>query len=177
MKRLTAIVTVFFLFQSMVIAGGDPGASTKSGGSFASKIQPQPYLGVSIGNVDLDGASDDDTGFKLFGGAYLNKNFGVEVGYADLGEYDGTEVDGFYIAAVGKYPVNNKIDVIGKLGFMRWSAETSGFSDEDGTDPMIGIGATYKINNKMKILVDYHQVEVDDSDNDMFAIGVQFKLK
>lgn len=176
MKRLTAIVTVFFLFQSMVIAGGDPGASTKSGGSFGSKLQPKPYFGVSIGNVELDSFSNDDTGFKLFGGAYLNKNFGVEAGYADLGEYGSTEVDGFYIAAVGKYPVNNKIDVIGKLGFMRWSSEAP-IGDDDGTDPLIGIGATYKINNKMKILVDYHQVEVDNNDNDMFAIGVQFKLK
>src|SRR4051812_7372985 len=93
------------------------------------------YVGVNAGKakqrISVDGvgsASDDDTGYKVYGGLAINKNFGFEIGYADLGKIGGSVNDGVtaisasakaeaaYIAATGTYPINEKFAIFGKAG-------------------------------------------------------------
>lgn len=174
MKKFISVLAVFFLIQTMqVIAGGDPGRTT----SAKSSMDLKPYVGASIGQVDIDGFEDDgETSFTLYGGAYINKHFGVEAGYGDFGDFDGTEVDGFYIAAVAKYPVANKVEIFGRLGVLSWNAD-HGSSETDGSDTLFGVGVAYQVNKQMKVVLDYNTVEVDNDDADMFAIGVQYNIK
>lgn len=56
----------------------------------------QGFFGVSYGAVNTEGASpytntiDEDTsaGYRIYGGKMFDNNFGLELGYYDLGKYD-----------------------------------------------------------------------------------------
>ena len=70
-----------------------------------------------------------DTGYKLFGGYKLNKNFAVEGGYFDLGKFGFTattvpagtlngniRLKGLNLDAVGILPFNEKFSAFGRAG-------------------------------------------------------------
>src|SRR5450830_1849591 len=72
---------------------------------------------------------DRDTGYKLFGGYKLNKNFAVEGGYFDLGKFGFTattvpagtlsgniKLRGLNLDAVGILPITEKFSVFGRVG-------------------------------------------------------------
>ncbi len=183
MKKLMTIAIAFFVISSaQVFAGGADGAG----------FEPKPYAGISLGSNSFDDgtglADDSDTGFKIFGGLNLNKNFAVEAGYANLGEYTETltglnatlDTSAFYLAAVGKMPINDKITLQGKLGFASWDLDVNvpgfGGGSADGVDPMFGIGAAIKINDKASVVVDFTRFDLDGVDMDSFSVGIQFSL-
>ena len=121
---------------------------------FAQAEESNWYGGASIGQsrAKIDDAritarllsqgftssvADDDrhTSYKLFGGYQLNKNFALEAGYFDLGQfgYSATAYDpitnlpvgtktgkiklkGFNFDVLGSMPVANKFSVLGRLG-------------------------------------------------------------
>ncbi len=147
--------------------------------ALSPSVFAQGYVGIGFGqaSADIDAApivgvppmvDDEDTSFKIFGGAMLNQNFGLEVGYADFGEMsvtwddgvdyikDAAEASAFYAAAIGMLPINEQAGLFAKFGFARWDLdlqETSsipgvgGSLSESGTDPMFGIGAQFAVNN------------------------------
>lgn len=172
------ILFVCFLFSMQLIAVGD--SDTGMG----------TYFGMSVGNVDVDefnnvATDDDDTGYSIYGGFDVNRYFGIELGYADLGEYNvgpfadnqfvNTEGSAVYVAAVGKYPFTDKFEFIGKLGYAFWDVE-SGIRDEDGSDFMYGLGAAFKINKNASIIADYTVYDINGDDAEVIAIGVKFNM-
>ncbi|HSS66877.1 MAG TPA: outer membrane beta-barrel protein, partial [Gammaproteobacteria bacterium] len=104
----------------------------------------------AIGATSCD---DSDVGFKVFGGFKFNQYFAAEAGYADLGEVSASapgvtataEVDGFQVAAVGSYPIE-QVSLLAKVGIYAWDGEIStnvGNFDDDGTDIMFGLGGAF----------------------------------
>lgn len=171
------------------------------------------YGGVSFGqskadiNCDLDvtcSADDKDTGWKLLFGNQFTKNFGVEFGYVDLGEFkvngidtvDGTvdtkyAASGFNLAAVGSMPVSNAISLIGKLGLFRWDLDASGTSSilgsastsKSGTDLMYGIGASIGMGKNTDVRVEWEVFKdigdkdvTGESDIDLLSVGLVFRF-
>src|SRR5665647_1208689 len=72
---------------------------------------------------------DRDTGYKLYGGYQLNKNFALEGGYFDLGKFGFTattvpagtlngniRLKGLNLDAVGILPFNEKFSAFGRAG-------------------------------------------------------------
>lgn len=194
MKKLTMVLVVFFLIQSMhVFAGGD----SRRGHASAEE---KGYWGFSLGRAESDdytdiGFSDDDSAFGLYGGININRNFAIEFGMVNLGEYEGViqlqtygisqyseDIFGVYFAAVGKVRVSNKIDLIGKLGFMGWTADQYvvgvGEGELNETSAMFSLGATFKINRKTSVVADYtaySEVGIAEVDINVFSLGLQFK--
>lgn len=101
------------------------------------------------------------SGRKLFGGIRVHKYAAVEVSYMDMGEMTKTidmsritaESKGTNLSIVGIYPVGDyqadsfNLEFFGKLGLLRWDTmiinHASGTSsDDDGTAPSYGIGAS-----------------------------------
>ncbi|MBW8720568.1 MAG: outer membrane beta-barrel protein [Polaromonas sp.] len=86
------------------------------------------YLGLNIGQSDFsvpNGAgafpSDNkDTSYNIYGGSYFNNNFGVELGYTDFGKMNRgggqTEAEGINLSLVGRLPLSNSFNLLGKLG-------------------------------------------------------------
>ncbi|MGB5397380.1 MAG: porin family protein [Gammaproteobacteria bacterium] len=118
----------------------------------------QIYFGGGIGLNDAD-FGDDATGFQLFAGIPLpvkmNKGtLSAEIGYMDSGDFEQTvpffgtvtaDAKGFWGTAVVSFPLQDNIDVLGRLGL--------DIGDDDGL--MFGAGVGFKIAEKMDVRVEY----------------------
>ena len=135
------------------------------------------YAGVGVGQAKAPGACDtgsipgvtitsctnNDTGWKLFGGYQFTVNWGAEVAYADFGRplratatVLGVPVSvvgkakGWQLAGVGTYPINDQFSIFGKVGAFRSDVTVSAAGGGVGvslsgnhTDFTYGIGATW----------------------------------
>lgn len=172
-----------------------------------AQVQPDrgPYAGGSIGQSTADcdvsgipGVSCDekDTAWKIFGGYQINRNFGVELGYTDLGEVSATgagvrinlETTAWELVGVGSFPVADRFSLYGKLGFYRAenkvSSNIAGISgDKTTTDLTFGVGVRYDFTRSMGVRAEwqrYSKVEapsgLGDSDIDVLSIGLVVKF-
>jgi len=132
----------------------------------ANAADSQFYAGGGLGfaksNVDesdsdIDDTDDSDLGFKLFGGYRINDSISAEVFYADLGEISqsgsfrsskiGVNIDIKSFGAFGVYShsLSDILDVFGKLGLQRWTANATlsqeGADSVDDDDDGIGVVA------------------------------------
>ena len=102
-------------------------------------------LGIGYSKVKIDDATltvpgataftrskdESDTGFKFFGGYQFNQNWGLELGYVDLGKFNAQvnvtapvvgsataniKASGIFLDLVGTAPLQNNFSVYGKLG-------------------------------------------------------------
>ena len=163
------------------------------------------YAGVSLGQSSASDActgisgpgvscDDKDTAFKIFGGYQVNRNFGVELGYTDLGKASASgggvnasiESTAFELVGVGSFPINNQFSVYGKLGF--YHAETKlksniGVSDsETNTDLTYGLGVQYNFTGNLGVRGEWQRYssvgggDIGDSDVDVLSVGLVYKF-
>jgi OOP family OmpA-OmpF porin len=149
--------------------------------------------GVSGPGVSCD---DTDTAFKIFGGYQVNANFGVELGYVDLGEVSAShpvfgsgkiEAKGIELVGVLAFPINQQFSVFGKLGVFRWDVDASGFGSpsesETGTDVTFGFGAKYNFTKNFGLRLEWQRYnDVGDEnttgkdDVDYFGASIIYKF-
>lgn len=175
------------------------------------------YIGAGVGHASVDvdevmseldvvrrfatsfhsSKNDSDTSYKLFGGYKYNKNFAVEAGYADFGQFEarasgntgGTsfsakgmmDSNAFFVDAVGILPLNDSFSVFGKAGLAyahtkaKYSETVASLAySESGSDdefvPKLGIGAEYNITKLVAVRAEYeHYFNVGDK----FKTGVE----
>jgi OmpA-OmpF porin, OOP family len=164
------------------------------------------YIGVNISHAtqklsaDAGGSlKETDTGYKLYGGTQLTKNFGVEVGYVDLGDGDTSASDGIntvsisakpkslYLAAVGTLPLNEQLSLFAKAGVSanrtKVTVTFNGTSDSDTekkTTAMFGVGASYNFTKNFSLVGEYENfgdVIKDDGVRlkaDMLSLGIRY---
>jgi OmpA-OmpF porin, OOP family len=166
----------------------------------------QGYIGIAAGQANnsfdipagLTGSTDGKkSAYKIYGGATFTPNWGVELGYADLGNPSVTVTSGaisatvngrvssFYVAGTGTLPVNEQFSLTGKLGvaFNRGSASATvgGVtvnSSGNKTSLMAGIGAAYHFNKNLAATVDFDDFGKTSSDSraNMWSIGLRYKF-
>lgn len=136
-----------------------------------AEIYPYIGLSVGISAADEECEDDapyydtqcegNASGRKLFGGIRVHKYAAVEVSYMDMGEMAKTidmtritaESKGTNISIVGIYPVGDyqadsfNLEFFAKLGLLQWDVmvinnSSGASSDDDGTAPSYGIGAS-----------------------------------
>ena len=168
----------------------------------ASSASAQVYVGASIGestaNLDCSGTTNcktSDTAYKFTGGYSFSPVWAVEASYFDLGKIKGTvdgynvaiKTSGFDIAAVAKSQLSADWSMFGKLGVASVKAEddvTSGFGSgslsKTSTQPVLGFGVLYKMNQNLNLRADIDTRKVktiDSSQGDYnvtnFSLGVQ----
>lgn len=95
--------------------------------------------------VDIDGLSKDADGFALGGSFELTENFFMFASYADLSaKVAGFNVDetDYSVGAGYAWSVSDKMDLYGKLAWVRAEGDALGFSvDEDGFAVGVGLRA------------------------------------
>jgi OOP family OmpA-OmpF porin len=86
------------------------------------------YFGLNIGQSDFSlpngtggfPSDNKDTSYNIYGGSYFNNNFGLELGYTDFGKANRaggqTEAQGINLSLVGRLPLSNSFNLLGKLG-------------------------------------------------------------
>lgn len=165
------------------------------------------YVGGNIGQsrakIDdarirplLPGAAinDDNKGnaFKLFGGYQFNRNFALEGGYFNLGEFGYTansaptlaatlsgkiKLQGLNLDAVGMLPLDDKFSVFGRLGLQYAQAKDTFTSTGAAPTPAnpnpsksalnykAGVGAQYDFNPSLGMRVEAERYRIDDAIN------------
>jgi OOP family OmpA-OmpF porin len=156
-------------------------------------------VGGSVGQskikVDCTGftCDDTDTAFRIFGGYNFNKNFGAELGYADLGKVTVSapgisgdiKATAWDIMAVGTLPLADKFALYGKLGWYFADSKASGSiggGSESNNDLTYAIGGQYNFNKNLGLRLEWQQYKSVGGDNsngdvDVMSIGVVYKFK
>ena len=158
------------------------------------------YIGGAFGQAQIDGTcsgapagvtcDDKDSAWRIFGGYQLNRNFALEIGYANLGEAKASgfgitatqEVSAFDVVAVGSIPVADAFSVYGKLGFYSGQAETRNnfgvVSDDSGGGVTFGFGVRYDFTRNLGVRAEWQRyAEVgDDIDVNLVTLGVLFRF-
>ena len=152
--------------------------------------------------------SDDNrsNAFKLFGGYQFNKNFAVEAGYFNLGEFGfmattvpaGTlsgkiKIQGLNVDAVGMLPLDNKFSVFGRLG-LQYAQAKDNFSST-GAVPVLsnanpsknalnykaGLGVQYDFNQSLGMRLEAERYRINDAvgnngDINMYSVGLVYRF-
>ena len=88
-------------------------AAALCAGFAAPPAAAQMYLGLGAGAARTD---THQTSYKLYGGYQFSPNWGLELGYNDLGRYLGARSESWTLAGTGTLPVTNNWSLLGKLG-------------------------------------------------------------
>ncbi|WP_286796535.1 porin family protein [Psychrobacter sp. UBA6291] len=147
----------------------------------------QPYVGVKVGQFDLDvDGADDPTAYGVYGGYNFDPNFGIEAEYvgSDDADYYNGDIDAKSYGAYGTYRYqfpNTGLYAKGKLGVAKtkvegnYLVEDSGrktFSDSD-TSLAGGVGLGYSVNPDFSVEAEYDKL---GSDADLMTIGAHLKF-
>lgn len=156
--------------------------------AFSASAQERAfYAGAGVGQsfVDEGNYDDEDTALSVFGGYQLNRYLGLETGYVDFGKIEpegsGTALEGdsAYLTAVGTLPISDKFLAYAKAGVHRWNVDKEmpsliGNNDDSGTDPTYGVGAQYRLTDRVALRGEYSRFEMEDLDVDLAQVQVRF---
>ncbi|MFO7787122.1 MAG: porin family protein [Halospina sp.] len=149
----------------------------------ASGDYEYPYSGIGGGTASLADACDDQgsgcddeaTAFRVYSGARLLSNFGVEVGYTqsedfELNDTSGTELSlrGLDVTGLVHLALGSRADVFAKAGGFFWDSELEDGSatvDETGVSLRTGVGAQIGVTEHLYIRADYDYIPNVDYSN------------
>ena len=147
----------------------------------------QPYVGVKVGQFDLDvDGADKPTAYGVYGGYNFDPNFGIEAEYvgSDDADYYNGDIDAKSYGAYGTYRYqfpNTGLYAKGKLGvakteiegnYLVKDAERKSISQSD-TSLAGGIGLGYSVNPNFSVEAEYDKL---GSDADLMTVGAQLKF-
>lgn len=159
------------------------------------------YFGADLGNstYKAGGVSESATGFRLYAGMHINDNLSVEGAWLNQGDSEqsytdpwgsGTEtvsLDGLQFSVLGKMPVQDNMDLFGRVGMYMWNASyediyngsTWATADDDGSDIFFGLGMDYKISENMAVRAEYDIIAVEaftvDVDANRLSVGISYR--
>lgn len=162
-----------------------------AGLTFALPVAAQDYArtnqrGVYVGgNIGMN--NDEETGFGLMAGYRVNRNFAVEGAYQDTGQANisgrSADTNAWEVTGVGLLPLNERFDLLGKLGLYRGRAHGSGASGNNN-DVTFGLGAQYNVNAQLGVRVAWQRYADMGSgafgagdDLDMLKVGVVYSFQ
>jgi len=146
-----------------------------------------------------------DTGYKLFGGYKINRNFAVEGGYFDLGRFGFTattvppgtlsgtiKLKGLNLDAVGILPFTEKFSAFGRVG-MNYAQAKDSFSGTGAVavlDPnpskreanyKFGAGLQYDFTQSLGMRLEAERYRINDAvgnkgDVDLFSVGLVYRF-
>ncbi|MBC7437367.1 MAG: OmpA family protein [Bdellovibrionales bacterium] len=149
--------------------------------------------------------SDRSTGFKLYGGYQLNRNFALEGGYFDLGRFsyrantlplgtlDGRiRLRGLNLDAVGILPLGDRFSAFGRVGAAYAQARDnfSGTGAVSVVNPnprkndlnfKIGAGLGYMVTDALQLRLEAERYRVNDAvgnrgDVDLLSVGLVYRF-
>jgi opacity protein-like surface antigen len=112
----------------------------------------QVYVGGGVGTAHTDSS---EVSFKILGGYQVNRHWGFEAAFTDLGGYRGADADSVSVAATATLPLDRHWALFAKAGAASNRTRTPGSTDH--TDALVGIGVGYTINRHVGVRVEYEQ--------------------
>jgi hypothetical protein len=189
---LLALAALSASTQVLAQSGNKPDAYPVTSGN--------SYISLNAGTSDL---SRPITAFGLFGGSqqgsvynvavgnyFIDKNYGVELGYTDFGSVNhagsSTKVDGINLSLIGRMPLNSSFNLLGRVGttYSRTDVSANPGSgvaggSERGFDWSYGIGGELVLTPQWSALLQYdeHFVKYPSSSSERVSsttLGVRY---
>ena len=190
MKHVNKTAKLFGTLLAVAALASSPAALADSGpfigASVGNATVSTEFSDPGFGNVDFD---EDDFAWKVYGGFAFDLpvvDFGVELGYFDLGSpsFDSAVADvsldvsgyaAFALAGINLGPVG----VFLKGGYASWDADIQ-IDDlkgsEDGSDPAYGLGLRFTLGSA-EVRGEYEVFDIDDADDVyMASLGVVWRF-
>jgi OmpA-OmpF porin, OOP family len=145
------------------------GAQAQTAGA---PLVPNIYAGVEVGQSDV--GSEDDIGFKIFGGYQFTRNLAAEIGYGMLFDKSDVEVTLLEFVGVGIFPLANQFSLIGKLGLANVEVDSPGGS-RDKTELTYGFGVQFDMSRNLALRALWQRYDTDE-EVDWIAIGAQWRF-
>lgn len=170
-------------------------------GHSSAKIDDDRITSGLVGFGTTTSIDDDDTdfGWKILAGRKFNKNFAVEGGYFNLGEFGytanntggtqtgATKFQGLNLDAVGILPISEKFSALGRVGLTYTEAKGtfSGIGVTD-TNPKksegnfkVGAGVQYDFTPSLGLRGEWERYRVNDAvgnkgDVDLLTVGLVY---
>ena len=174
-------------------------------GQSRAKIDDERIIPQLPGTASISD-DDSDTAFKLFGGYQFNKNFAVEGGYFNLGQFGYTattvpagsltgniKLQGLNLDAVGMFPLGDKFSVFGRLG-LQYAEAKDNFSStgivatptnpnpsKSAANYKYGAGLQYDFNESLGMRLEGERYRIDDAignegDVDVYSLGLIYRF-
>ena len=161
-------------------------------------------IGAGFLKAEIDG-DERDSGYKLFGGYQLSRNFALEAGYFNLGEFGYTattlpaggvrarlEIEGINLDFVGLHYFNEKLAIFGRMG-VNYAESDVRFTDsglahvfdahENDRDLhyKLGFGLQYSMTPALDLRLEAERYRINDAvgetgDIDMASIGLVYRF-
>lgn len=186
MKKASKITGKLCLLAASLALASAAHAQTNSSrtmGGNSGYASTKTYIGLSVGKSDFSvgnnsntifGSDQNDTAYRVNAGSYFNANWGADIGYTDFGKINRsggtTQADAWSLSLIGKYPMTNSVNLLGKVGasFGRTSVSSSAASgvvagDTTGVGILYGLGFEFAMSPQWSALLEY------DSHNLKFA--------
>ena len=155
--------------------------------SYGNGYTGQPYVGVKVGQFDLDvDGADKPTAYGVYGGYNFDPNFGIEAEYvgSDDADYYNGDIDAKSYGAYGTYRYqfpNTGLYAKGKLGVAKTEIEGNYLVQDsnrktiskDDTSLAGGVGLGYSVNPNFSVEAEYDKL---GSDADLMTVGAQLKF-
>lgn len=206
MQTLTRTLSATVLAVAAIAGsvGAQAQTSTSSGmgsmGGYSFYAPGSGYIGLNVGQshytlgsgVGGYGSNSHDTVYNLYAGSYFSNNFGFEVGYTDFGKIGRaggqTDAEGINLSLVGRAPIANSFNILGKLGTTYGrthvsSAANSGINSggESNWGISYGIGAEWAFAPQWSAVVQYdeHKLKFAGGDKDRIGattVGLRYRF-
>ncbi|MES2975333.1 MAG: outer membrane beta-barrel protein [Pseudomonadota bacterium] len=178
--------------------GGNVGATSAD---FSNAPINQRLAGQGFGVTSVT-EDNRDTGYKLYGGYRLNRNFAVEGGYFDLGKTNYTfttappgsfsgesSVRGVNLDLVGIAPLSDRFSVFARVGaaYARSRVDTTttglvpagGSGSRSGTNLKVGVGMEYAFTESLGVRAEWERYRIKDTlrnrgSIDMASVGLVY---
>ena len=153
--------------------------------AFAEDMYASIGLGSSAIPDDGSGITASGLSYSLLFGYKINKNFAAEVGYTSLlssatmnglsaGATGSVTANGFEIAGIGSYPINDQFSVFYRLGYASMSVTPNvsapGYTNntsQTNAGLVYGPGIQYDINKQIGVRVGYNIYNLPGSNGDV----------
>lgn len=122
--------------------------------------------------IDEDSVDEDGDGLQLRGSLPVYQNFFAFAEFQSLDLDRNVDVTRLLIGGGGHWPINSKIDIIGRLGIVNYDVDVRGFDDDD-TGIFLGARVRALVMPKLEVEggVEHQHVDVFDLKNDTYLVG------
>ena len=175
-------------------------SNTTSGSGYSMYGPGSAYIGLNAGqsNYRLNngvggfGADQRKNAYSIYGGSYFSNNFGFEVGYTDFDRINraggSTKAEGFNVSLVGKLPLSQSFNLLGRLGTTYGRTDVSSnpasgivSGKQTGWGASYGLGAEYVFSDNISAVLQYdeYRLKFAGSGNDKInttSLGLRYRF-
>lgn len=138
----------------------------------AGNADTMDYSYAELGYVDseLDDVDVEGDGLALRGSLAVNETFFVFASYEGLEYERNVDTTMFQVGGGGHWPLNDKLDIVGRLGIVSAEIDAGRFEDDD-TGLLLGARLRAEVAPRFEIEGGFDYLDLDDVAEDTFIVA------